>query len=232
MQTPVATTPRRRFLLTAAALLSCPAARADPLPLTIDLDLAAAPQLQAYGEEMRRRAFGWWTIINDALSFPGYSPTKRIIFRFSNDMPSTLAGLAQGHLILMNAPYITAHPTYFNYAAHEMVHIYQAYPLGTPKWLLEGIADYVRYYVLFPQDRERDYNAVNAYYTDGYQKGAALLDWVERTHGVGSVRQLNATLHRGADGEALLERMTGMRLSQIWANVAADLEMGSPVPKA
>jgi hypothetical protein len=226
----VKTFSRRGVLATGAALLACGPARAATLQLDVEMDYSAAPQLQAYAEEVKRRAFGWWGIINDALSFPGYRPATRIFMRFANDMPLGKAGLTHDVNINLNAPYIIEHPVEYNLVAHEMVHVYQHYQHPTPVWLVEGVADYVRYYVMFPQDRERLYDPSGADYNRGYTQGAALLDWVERTHGVGSVRLLNATLYHGGNGEKLLSKMTGLSLDQIWAKVIADLADGSPTP--
>ncbi len=219
-------------VLLGGAVLDWRGARASEAAVTIDLDMRAAPGLQPWAEEVRRRAYAWWAIINDELAFSGYTPTRRITLRFSNAMPDGIAGQESGgDSINLNAPYIAAHPTYYNYIAHELVHVFQNYPQPLNPWLTEGVADYVRYYVIFPQDPERLFKPDSGTYRRGYQQAAALLDWVERTHGVGSVRALNATLHGGGDGEAMLEKMTGLPLDSIWDKVLTALREGSPVPR-
>lgn len=221
----------RRTLLAAPALL-CARRALAAASVTIEADTRDAPQLAPWAQEARRRAYGWWTIIGDELGTPDYRPPSRITFRFRNDMPAEIAGQAEeGDAVNLNAPYIAAHPTYFNYLAHELVHVFQGYGRHAEHpWLTESVADYVRYYVIFPQDRERLFDPRLNDYRRGYQQGAALLDWVERTQGPGSVRRINAALRRGQDGEALIERMTGRRLDDIWKAVVDDLVDGSPVP--
>jgi hypothetical protein len=43
-----------------------------------------------------------------------------------------------------------------------------------------------------------------------------LLDFVERTHGAGSVRRVNAAMRTGGDGEAELLKITGATPFTLW----------------
>lgn len=229
---------RRRVLFGAAGALLAPSvvSAADRWPLTIEVDSEQAPELAGAGEEIQRRAQSWWRIINEELASPGYRPPDVITLRFTSSLPDRLAGRAVGTVIELNAPYVAAHPIsrfpqFYNFAGHELVHVVQAYPRQIP-WLTEGIADYVRYYVLFPQDRERLFNPAAGDFRRGYQQAAALLDYVERTHGVGSVKRLNAALRDGQDGERVLADLAGMSLDDTWAKVLDAVTDGSPVPRA
>jgi hypothetical protein len=233
-------TPSRRLLLGAGGALFTPSVLlAADRPLIIEVDADQAPQLASAGEEIKRRAFSWWRIINEALASPGYRPPEKVTLRFTNGLPANIAGreVQAGEAVIeLNAAYVAAHPIttnpqFYNYVGHEMVHVVQTYPHPT-RWLVEGIADWVRYYVLFPQDVARFFNPRDGDYGRGYQPAAALLDYVERTHGVGSVRKLNAAMRAGENGEVVLAQIAGMSLNEVWAKVLDALTEGSPVPRA
>jgi hypothetical protein len=221
---------RRSVIGGMAALCAPGVALAQTPPLSVVLDTKEAPELLPWAQVLARRAALWWPTINGALADPGYQPPQTVVFQFLKSMPDHLAGYTIGNVIQLNAAYIEAHPTYYNYVGHELVHVVQAYPKPFSLWLFEGVADYIRYYVLFPQDGERSFNP-NAYdYRHGYQPAAALLNWVERSHGRGTVRQLNAAMRRGEDGEAALERLTGSEPDTLWSQVLASLTDGAPLP--
>src|SRR5262249_22775071 len=91
--------------------------------------------------------------------------------------------------------------------AHEMVHVAQRYPRA-PGWVIEGIADYMRYYVLIPDDPARAFSPGGATWRDGYQATAGWLDWIERQH-PGTITRLNAGLRAGGDGSRVLGQTAG-----------------------
>jgi len=223
----------RRSLIAAGSLLLLPSGlRAAGTTPNFVIDTEDAPSLEAWGQELRRRAVSWWPLVAGALASPGYRPPENVYIKFRNDLPQGLAGHTVGNIIALNAPYITAHPTYYNYVGHELVHVVQDYKPPFIPWLVEGVADYVRYYVLFPQDPERRLNPAAGDYRRGYQQAAALLDWIERTHGVGSVRRANAAMRTGENGEAVLAKDAGRPLDDVWTDVVASLTDGSPIPQA
>jgi hypothetical protein len=228
---------KRGLLFGAAGALLAPAvACSADHPLSIVVDADEAPDLAMAGEEIRRRAQSWWRIINEELASPGYRPPATVTLRFTKSLPDGIAGRAVGAVIELNAPYVAAHPIsaypqFYNFAGHELTHVVQNYPKHV-HWLVEGIADWMRYYVLFPQDHERFFNPSAGDYTHGYQPAAALLDYIERVHGVGSVKRLNAAMRDGDDGELVLAQIAGQSLDEVWAKVLDGLTEGSPIPRA
>ena len=225
---------RRLFLTLGAAAAALPgSAFARTYPLSVRIDVTQAPELGSWAQIVARRVVSWWSIINNEISPAGYSPTNTVVLRFTTDLPDRLAGHTVGNVISLSAPYITAHPTYFNYVGHELVHVAQEdYRAPFSVWLEEGMADYVRYYILFPQDPERFFNPKTADYRRGYQPAAALLDYVERTKGIGSVKKVNAAMLKGDDGEQVLAQIAGEPLADVWAKVVAAFTDGSPAPQA
>lgn len=42
------------------------------------------------------------------------------------------------------ADWVKSQPNDFGMVVHELTHLVQRYPPGSPGWLVEGIADYIR----------------------------------------------------------------------------------------
>lgn len=104
----------------------------------------------------------------------------------------------------------------FRMIAHELVHIAQAYPQGTgPAWLTEGIADYVRYYVLFPDDPGRAFDPGREDWREGYSPTAGLLAWAEAKW-PGVVASVNSAIRKGDKGDVALAAATGMTPQALW----------------
>jgi hypothetical protein len=159
---------------------------------------------------------GWWPVITRTLASPGYEAPDVVKVQFRDFEPSNVGAVTIGNTITVNRPDILAHQDDFGRVAHELVHVVQAFPQPNILWLVEGIADYMRYYVLLPQDPKRFFNPNEFNYQRGYQPAAALLDWVERSYGAGSVRQVNAAMRQGGDGEAELLKITGATPFTLW----------------
>ncbi len=187
--------------------------------------------LEAWVERLKPKMMGWWPILTSDLASPGYTPTDRIDLDFYRISPSTVPAATRGHQIIVDPAYVLAHlhnPDMFNMVGHEMVHVVQAYPKQPATWLTEGIADYMRYYVLIPDDPGRAFDPNGARFDGAYQPTAGLLDWVERGH-PGAVRRVNAVMRQGGDGPAELSRQAGAPLDKVWtAYLASNPAATSP----
>ena len=75
---------------------------------------------------------------------------------------------------------------------HELVHVIQAYPRSDAGWLVEGIADYARFYVFEPDAPLAAVDPDRATHRDGYRTTARFLDWCSGP----ATRKLVATLNR------------------------------------
>lgn len=181
-------------------------------------DSAEQKALEAWSSVLARLADGWWRTITTRLASPGFTPVDQITIDFDEIHIRGVPALTRGAVIEVDARGLLTRlrdPDTFEMIAHEMVHVAQRYP-HAPGWLVEGIADYMRYYVLIPDDPYRAFRAKGSTWHDGYQATAGFLNWVEQLH-PGTVTRLNAALRRGEDGEALLEEVIGQPLQQAWA---------------
>ena len=113
---------------------------------------------------------------------------------------------------------------------HELVHVVQQYgtarrenPDATPSpgWLVEGIPDYVRWFLYEPQSPGADLvwlrqrKNLQLRHDAGYRVTANFLDWVSRKYDQGIVPQLNAALRAAAYRESIWQEQTGRTLQEL-----------------
>jgi hypothetical protein len=118
---------------------------------------------------------------------------------------------------------------------HELVHVVQQYGrarrLGrnaqrTPGWLVEGIADYVRWFLYEPESRGAEIskrNANRARYDASYRVTANFLNWVVLNHDPKIIAKLNAAAREGRYQEDLWQEYTGHSLQELGKKWKASL---------
>ena len=111
---------------------------------------------------------------------------------------------------------------------HELVHVVQQYPQGrgrhrNPGWLVEGLTDYIRWFLYEPVLRKIPLNPDRIRYTDSYQVTATFLKYVLEQYDPELVRVLNAAMREGRySGEFWRER-TGRTIDELWAEFTDSL---------
>lgn len=203
-------TPRLALLALTLALLAGRLLAAQPLP--------PSPVPITFGEEVSvgRRALllglceYYLPRIGQALGSP--LPEGPIRFTITEET-SAPPGVTLGQEITLSAPFMRRAPEDAGMILHELTHAVQAYPGGTsPSWVVEGVADYVRDYLILPE-RARQLPLAQADYRKGYTHAAALLHHLIQTRHGGDaaalIHPLNAVCRSGADGEAWLRARYG-----------------------
>ena len=110
---------------------------------------------------------------------------------------------------------------------HELVHVVQNYGMArrtnpnrtrTPGWLVEGIADYIRWFLYEPQTYGAEItsrNIAQARYDGNYRISANFLNWVTETYDKDVVRELNAAAREGRYSENLWTKFTGHTVREL-----------------
>ena len=189
--------------------------------IRIIADCTDAPQLETWvTQEMLPLCKLWYPKLRTLLHAPGFTPSTLVTIRLRTDMDGPAA--AGGGNIDLNAKWATDVPKEaLGCMIHEMTHIVQAYSKGnTPGWLVEGIADYIRWFLFEPESRGAEIttrNIGNARHDASYRISANFLDWVIRTHGRDGkfLLTLNATLRDGTYTDDFWKTKTGKTLPQL-----------------
>ena len=110
---------------------------------------------------------------------------------------------------------------------HELVHVVQQYGQARrrnpearrpPGWLVEGIADYIRWFLYEPQTRGAEINARNldrARYNASYRISANFLNWVTESYDRDVVAKLNAALREGSYDNDIWTEYTNRTLTEL-----------------
>jgi len=197
----------------------------------MSIDASEAPELKAWAEEKLGPVLAaWYPKITALLASEGYAAPKRfsIILRPGRGVAAT-AGTR-----------ITANSTWLNSELegeavgalmHEVIHVVQQYRgrrgnpdfRPAPGWLVEGIPDYIRWFVYEPQSHGADVTwlrscrAVALKYDAGYRVSANFLNYVVEHHDPKKalITRLNAACRQGRYSDELWQDCTGKTLREL-----------------
>ena len=196
----------------------------------ITFDASDAPNMMPWIKEtLIPICIDWYPKIVEMLPSEGYSAPERFTIYFHADMP----GVAHA----MGAEIHCAEPWFSNNldgeaagaVVHEMVHIVQQYgrtrgAQRNPGWMVEGLADYIRWFLYEPAEKRRTPNPDRANYTDSYQTTAAFLNYVVDKHDPKLIETFNAAMRNGEYDESLWEESTGKSVDELWAEYVRTLK--------
>jgi hypothetical protein len=189
----------------------------------VTIDVTDAPDAKPWAEQAKTLVSEWYPHVCQLLATDNYRPPKTIQLIFKPDINAP--AYASGGSITVNAKWIAAHPDDFGMIIHELTHVIQSYPGGgdKPGWLVEGIADYIRWWRYEPESARTPINPQKAKYTDSYRTTAAFLAWVVGKYDRGIVRQLDQSLREKKYSAEIFKTVTGKTLDTLWEEYIAGM---------
>jgi hypothetical protein len=193
------------------------------------LDTSAAPDLTEWAEkELAPVVQAWYPKLVQMLPSEGYSAPTRVTILFREDMGGTPAS-ASGSRINCNIGWFRRNLKGEARGAvvHEMAHIVQQYGLArrnnpnatrTPGWLVEGIPDYIRWFLYEPETKGAEItsrNIARAKYDANYRITGNFLNWVTEKYDKDLARKLNAAAREGKYNEDLWKNYTGKTVQEL-----------------
>jgi hypothetical protein len=195
------------------AIDSEPAIAIFRYPVEFILDVADAPEMKPWAEKVARVCERAYPMINEELRSPGFKPPHLVRMSLKNSYKGV--AMAGGNRITGSVRYFKAHPDDVGAMVHETAHIVQRYRTrGNPGWLVEGIADYVRFFKYEPGKIGR-INATRARYNGSYRVTAAFLAYLVEKYDREIVLKLNRAMREGVYEEALFEKFTGKKVREL-----------------
>ena len=186
------------------------------------VDFTDAPELEEWSRQKLAPVVSeWYGKLVGLLPSEGFTPRREVRFRFKDDMGGTPAYAAGGEICLNHSWYVSEQKgEALGAVVHEMTHVVQDYGGGdkqAPGWLVEGIADYTRWFLYEPQTRGARFTKRNddIHYNDSYRVTANFLDWCQRKYSRDLVRILNAASRVGEYDEAIWKRVTGKTVQEL-----------------
>ncbi len=188
---------------------------APTLKVKIEGAELAPPGFAEAAEKMMK---DWYPRVRQILGVD-YATAEEITLRFRD-----YDGVARttGATIEASTRFFAKHPDDVGAILHEMVHVIQAYPPGSPGWLVEGIADYVRYYHYEPAKGAAFRARPGQSYRAGYNPAAALLASAQAGKPKAIVAELNRRGHAGKLTEEAFREVVGQTPDEVWAGVAGN----------
>lgn len=185
------------------------------------VDISAVPDLAKWGDEAGDLVRKWHPRISEVLKSEKFTPPRKVTLIFKE-----MEGIAgtSGDSIAISAQWVREHPDDRGMVIHELVHVIQAYPKYEHVWLVEGIADYIRYFHFEPKKDLGPIDVAKASYRDGYGTTARFLAWAEKKYDKQLVRKLNAALRQTKYEDKLFEDLTGKSLDELWKEFVGTLK--------
>ena len=188
----------------------------DEAPTTqIIINTDKAPSMAEYGERVKTLGDEWLPKIEAMLPSDGYESPRSITITFDDEMDGV--AYATGGNIYCASKWFRERPEDIGAIVHEIAHVVQGYPRGTPGWLVEGIADWVRWFQYEPKDKRPTVTAERAQYNASYRTRAAFLEWARSTYADTLVVDLNAACRAGEYRPELWVDLTGHTVEELGA---------------
>jgi hypothetical protein len=201
----------------------------------VTIDATDAPDLKDWAQtKLLPVCDEWYPKIVEMLPSDGYTAADHFTIRFRDDMGRTPAATG-GRRIGCNISWFRRNRDgeAIGAVVHEMVHVVQDYgrarrdnpsASNNPGWMVEGIADYIRWFLYEPEKRGAEVrDPLRAHYDGSYRVTANFLDWVARTYDADLVRTMNAAMRAGRYSDDLWKQCTGKTVAELGAEWTAHL---------
>ncbi len=188
----------------------------------IIIDTTETPDLKEWAETLRPIVDAWYPKIVEMLPSEGYTAPQKVTITFKK-----IDGIAyaSGTQIVGAEAWFKRRPEDRGAIVHELAHVVQQYrSRRNPGWLVEGLADYVRWFNYEPLAKRPRPNPDRAKYTDSYQTTGAFLEYVVKNHDPQFVVKMNAAMRQGKYQPELWKEYTGKTVDELWALYIATLQ--------
>lgn len=202
-----------------------PAAPAIPGTYEIEFDTSETPKLAGWVEtRLRPVCEAWYPKIIQLLGGDGYRPPRRLTITFKKGMPGVANTLGTRIHCAEDWFQQNLEGEAIGAVVHELVHVVQQDARArrgspAPSWLVEGLADYVRWFKYEPEANRPRPNPARAKYTDSYRTTGAFLNYVFETRAQTGVAKTFASAIRNRQYTPELWKVqTGRTVDELWAD--------------
>jgi hypothetical protein len=201
-------------------------------PVEFVVDVSDAPEMKDWALKAARTCERAYPMVNRELKSDGFKPPRHVHMRLTTRYRGV--AMAGGTNITGSVRYFKAHPDDVGAMVHETAHVVQQYHRGNnPSWLVEGAADYVRFFKYEPSNLGR-IDPQRARYNGSYRVTAAFLAYLTRKYDKDIVRRLNQRMREGTYKDEVFKEWTGKPLQELgdeWrASLREQAKRGAPKP--
>lgn len=198
--------------------------------VAINVDVSAAPDLKEWALKAQKECTEYYPTMVEMLKSDAYKASRQVQFYFVEEESILGPGipafaLPADSVIYFRADHIRRNMNDFGMTIHELCHVVQNYTQTrrNPSWLVEGVADWVRWENWEPVNKRRRVDPVRAKYTNGYSDTARFLTWIGATHDKDIVLKLNAAMRTGKYSDAMFKDAGKKEIAELWKDFVATL---------
>jgi hypothetical protein len=187
----------------------------------------------------------WYPKLVEMLPSENYQAPTNVTITFSKDMRGVAA--TGGTRIRCAATWFrnNLNGEAKGAVVHELIHVVQNYGLGrrnnpnaarTPGWIVEGIPDYIRWFIYEPESKGAEITKRNferARYDANYRISANFINWVVHKYDSKIVQKINAAAREGKYSDSLWKEYTGKTVQELgdeWRKMHEE-KLGISVPE-
>ncbi len=214
---------KRKFLLALGFALTALVAlgAGSQLKPKVEMDTSQLGTLERYSAKAQKTAEDNYSMILKSLDTKDPEPGRPI--RIVCDFGYKGVAATSGRTIHFSPDYVIGHTDDLGMIVHEEVHVIQGYKKYDPVWLVEGIADWVRWFHFEPKANRPKPRRDRADARASYQTTAAFLDWASNTYDKSLVPKLHKALRDGTYTEDLFKSIVGKSLDDLDAEWKSSL---------
>ena len=198
------------------------------------VDTTEAPDLAAWShDELIPVLKKWYPLIVKMLPSEGYTAPKTFSITFTDRYKGVAA--TGGNRIEGNPSWYRGQlkGEAIGSLVHELVHVVQQYRRSRPPgWLVEGIPDYIRWYLYEPQSHGAEISprrVAAARYDGSYRVSANFLNYTVGKYDKNLIPELNAAMREGRYDAEIWKTRTGHTVEELGEEWKKSLE-GSASP--
>ncbi|HWD92604.1 MAG TPA: basic secretory protein-like protein [Verrucomicrobiae bacterium] len=203
----------------------------------ITIDTTGAPELRDWAKDSLAPVMAdWYPKIVALLPSEGYEAPTHFSITLK---PVQGVAYTAGTRVVANSEWLgkELHGEAVGSLVHEMVHVVQQFHGRNPGWLVEGSADYVRWFKYEPQSHGADIvwmkkrRNFTPHYNDSYRITADFLNWVSDKYDGKIVTEMDAAMRAGKYNEDLWKQYTGKTLTELGDEWKSQIEAQLPGAK-
>lgn len=223
-------------------LLDEPAGPRDTITTTAEggyeivFDVTETPDLKEWVDtKLKPVCAEWYPKIVAMLPSEGYEAPKKFAVTFRSGL--RVPAMAAGNRVACSAEWMrrNLNGEAAGAVVHELVHVVQQYGrrrnegggaaaaadapprprVRNPGWLVEGLADYIRWFLYEEQSQRPRPNAQRANYNDSYRTTGHFLNHLTEKYDKDIVKKLNAAMRDGKYNDELWKEITGKTVEEL-----------------
>lgn len=183
------------------------------------VDTSRTPDLAGWAAKAERQMESFWSDTQALLYTDGFITPNAVHVIYEVGPNVTPVAATGGGVMSVNGDYARKAPDDTGLVVHEAAHVIQSG--GSPGWLVEAIADYIRWIKYEPENFTYGIDLEKGTPHEPYRAGAAFIGWLELHYDSRLATKLNEATRFGTYRDALFEKYCGKPIDVLYKEFVA-----------